>query len=281
VVLHTLEDSRTDNIKCILATSNQPGVVSQLVELWKHAALLLNTARFGTRLTHMQTSVSKLLSPTLNIKVIINLSILKGTLHIAIHDPSHVPFTVIRNQTRPTQSPPTERWWPPRTGSTVANHVPQHHVVRNRTDRPRPLIITYNSTIKNSIERQIRVVSTAASYLRGPRFKSPIRDRISWLRFSVVLRVPPDKCRDSTTTASVHILSNSSFTLYSERRTSYGPVHVCLSVCHVFTTRMARCHCWNMLQQWEPITLLERNCNNKDRSHCWNTLLQQRAPRSF
>jgi hypothetical protein len=64
-------------------------------------------------------------------------------------------------------------------------------------------------------ESRGQAFNTSASYLGVPEFKSGPEDRISRLRFFVVLSLPPRKCRDRTlyytTTASLHILSNSPF----------------------------------------------------------------------
>jgi hypothetical protein len=43
-----------------------------------------------------------------------------------------------------------------------------------------------------------RVVNTPASYSERPRFKSRVRDRLSWQRFSWFSSVHPGKCWDST-----------------------------------------------------------------------------------
>jgi hypothetical protein len=63
-----------------------------------------------------------------------------------------------------------------------------------------------------------RTVSILASYSGGPGFKSRTGDRLSWLRFFVVFSDPPVTCCDSTlnevTTASFHVLSNSSLTYH-------------------------------------------------------------------
>jgi hypothetical protein len=47
-------------------------------------------------------------------------------------------------------------------------------------------------------KRRDRVVNTPASYSGGPEFRSRPRDRLSWLRFSLLSSEPPRKCRDST-----------------------------------------------------------------------------------